>query len=86
VGFSFGFQAITRLPSPVQGRFFRAKKTRQLAGQISLRMVAIRIRINAGLTLARFEAWVGFVDDINLAAATYDLTVFMPSLGRLQRR
>jgi hypothetical protein len=49
-------------------------------------MVAIRIIVNAGLTLARFEAWVGFVDYIHLAAATYDLTVFVPSLGRLQRR
>ncbi len=86
MGFSFEFQAITRLPGPMQREFFWAKKTRQLAGWMSQWMVAIRIRVNAGLTLAGFEAWVGFVDDINLAAATYDLTVFMPSLGRLQRR
>lgn len=65
---------------------FQAKKTRRLAGLIALRMAIIRIRINSGLTLTRFEAWVGFIDDIHFAAAAHDLTVFMPSLGRLQRR
>jgi hypothetical protein len=49
-------------------------------------MVVIRLSINSGLTLTRFEAWVGFVNDIHLAAATHDLTVFVPGLGRLQRR
>jgi hypothetical protein len=40
----------------------------------------------AALALTCLETRVGFVDHINLATSTHDLTVFMPSLGGLQGR
>src|SRR6056297_513939 len=45
-----------------------------------------RVNPSGDLALTGFEARVGLVDDVNLAATTDDLAVLVSLLGRLERR
>jgi hypothetical protein len=49
-------------------------------------MTRIRPKQNKGLTLTRLKTGIGFVNNINLATATHNLAIFVPRLGRFQRR